>query len=74
MGVSALGGLFPGEGAWSGGVSAPRGGCMVRGCLLPGGCMVWGVSAPRGGVHGLGGHLVRGGGVSAPRGWYPSMH
>ena len=43
----------------TGGVSAPRGGLLWGGCLLPGGCLLGGVSAP-------GGVCSRG--VSAP-GW-----
>ena len=82
----------PGRGglsAWSGGVSAPGGVCLVReggvclvggGCLSgPGGVSAWssgGVCLVWGGLPGLGGWcLLPGGLVSAPRGGcYPSMH
>ena len=50
----------PGGSAWSGGVSAPRGVCLVWGVCLQGG------SAP-------GGSAWFGGGVCS-QGCYPSMH
>ena len=52
----------------------PQGGCLVPGgCLLRGSVCSWGVST-WGGCLLLGGCLLQGGWVSAPRGWYPSMH
>ena len=80
--------LLPGEGgsAWSGGMSVPRGGCLLRGVCSPGGggvCLVWGgLPAWSGGVclPGRGGLVPGGvclpgpGGGSGARGVYPSMH
>ena len=82
QGLSAWGGVCSQGGVCSGGVSTP--GCLLWGvsapgeCLLPGRCLLpGGVSAP-GGCLLLGGICSQGGvcsgGVSAPRGWYPSMH
>ena len=66
-----------------GGVSAPGGRCLLWGGVCSGGvCLLWGVCVCSGGcVSALGGVCLlwggvcsQGGQVSAPRGWYPSMH
>ena len=58
--LTACRSLLPGgRGVWSGGVSASWGGCLVWGCLLPGG--VWsGGCLLLGGVWSQGGCLVQG--------------